>query len=219
MVERIIIEGETVEEVWLNAPAQDVLFRQQACSTLRLHILHLSGKPASINVLDHIRVEQEGTGCLTEIYALNCLAGEDEAVLHTDVRHTVGGGRSRQVVKYVLTGRSKGAFRGDVLIAQDARQTDVEQRNRNILLSDTATMRTQPQLEIYADDVKASHGASTGKLDESALFYMRQRCLSEQEGRRLLLKAFLEDITEGITDEEKRRQSVDAIDSVIEQLQ
>ena len=84
----------------------------------------------------------------------------------TKVTHAVGGGRSEQLVKYVLDGQSKGRFVGELKIAPDAQEVEAHQTNRNILLSEEAEMRTQPQLEIYADDVKATHGASTGQLDE-----------------------------------------------------
>ena len=79
-------------------------------------------------------------------------------------------------------------------------------------------MRTQPQLEIYADDVKASHGASTGMIDESSLFYMQQRCISKEQGKRLLIRAFLQDVIDTITDEDKKTASIDAVDRIVEKL-
>ena len=79
-----------------------------------------------------------------------------------------------------------------------AQKTSAYQTNRNLLLSDNADIKTRPQLEIYADDVKCSHGATTGQLDESALFYMRQRGISEEEARLLLMSAFVNDVVENI---------------------
>ena len=105
---------------------------------------------------------------------------------------------------------------GDLKIAQDAQQTEAHQTNRNLLLSETAEMRTQPQLEIYADDVKATHGASTGQLDESALFYMQQRGIDKQKARQLLVNAFMKDVLNTISDEALREQLLNAIDGVVE---
>ena len=134
----------------------------------------------------------------------------------THVHHNVGGGESKQLIKFVLDENAKGEFFGELKIAPNAQKTEAHQTNRNLLLSDTAVMRTRPQLEIYADDVKATHGASTGQLDESALFYMQQRCLSEQTARRLLIGAFMKDVLETISDDAQREQLVQAIDGVVE---
>jgi Fe-S cluster assembly protein SufD len=101
----------------------------------------------------------------------------------------------------VLDDNSRGRFIGDLKIAPDAQQTEAHQTNRNLLLSETAEMRTQPQLEIYADGVKATHGASTGQLDESALFYMQQRGIDKQKARQLLVNAFMKEVVETISDE------------------
>ena len=108
---------------------------------------------------------------------------------------------SNQLIKFVLDDESRGHFIGDLKIAQDAQKTEAHQTNRNLLLSETAEMRTQPQLEIYADDVKATHGASTGQLDESALFYMQQRGIGKEKARQLLVNAFMKEVVESISDE------------------
>ena len=130
----------------------------------------------------------------------------------------MGGGSSNQLIKFVLDDNSRGRFIGDLKIAPDAQQTEAHQTNRNLLLSDTAEMRTQPQLEIYADDVKATHGASTGQLDESALFYMQQRGIDKQKARQLLVNAFMKDVIEAISDQYSaiREQLLNAIDGVVE---
>ena len=214
----IITKGESKDIVLLNEKAEELHYIQEPDSTLRLHILHLSDPLRTKSGDDKITVEQNGKGCTTEISALYCLTGADEASLITSVRHNVGGGTSKQNIKFVLADEAKGAFRGRLYIQPDAQQTSAEQNNRNLLLSDRAVMRTQPELEIYADDVKASHGASTGQLDESSLFYMQQRCISKEQGRRLLIRAFMQDITDGIKDEKIKQASIDAIDGIVEKL-
>lgn len=217
---KIISAGETLEWVWLNQPSADWYFVQEAGSHLRLHVLNLYsalGQEAPAEpVLNRIFVEQQGEGCTTEIYGLACLRGAEQVSTATHVHHNIGGGESRQLIKFVLDDNAKGEFFGELKIAPDAQKTEAHQTNRNLLLSDTAVMRTRPQLEIYADDVKATHGASTGQLDESALFYMQQRCLDEQTARRMLIGAFMKDVLETISDEAQREQLVQAIDGIVE---
>lgn len=218
MAQQTLKSGEERHIVWLNEAGQDLTFRQEAHSKLHLYILHLPIASESLTVTDTLRVEQAGEECLTEIYALSALRNNDNVSLHTQIVHSIGGGISNQKIKFVLSDQSVGQFFGEMKIAPDAQHTEANQLNRNLLLSDNATMHTRPQLEIYADDVKAGHGASTGQLDASSLFYMQQRGLSAKQGRQMLLRAFMEEIADAIPDEEKRQQSIEAIDRVIEHL-
>ncbi|MBE6312702.1 MAG: Fe-S cluster assembly protein SufD [Bacteroidales bacterium] len=117
---------------------------------------------------------------------------------HTDIRHNVPNCTSNELFKYILDGQSKGIFSGRVMVKQNAQKTASYQTNKNMCLSADAKMYTKPQLEIYADDVKCSHGATTGQLDENAMFYLRSRGLSKSEARLLLLQAFTADVTENI---------------------
>ena len=132
--------------------------------------------------------------------------------------HAVGGGTSEQLIKFVLDEESKGRVVGELKIEQDAQKVEAHQTNRNILLSETAEMRTQPQLEIYADDVKATHGASTGQLDDTALFYMQQRGIGKQKARQLLVGAFIKDVlvTIGESNKELRERLLNAVDGIVE---
>lgn len=191
MSEIIIHSGETFEKVFLNESV-NLHFVQEAGSHVKIHV---------INASFSITVNQLGEGCITEIYALAYLHGDESVTAETHVTHAVGGGTSNQLVKFVLDDHSRGSFIGDLKIAPDAQKTEAHQTNRNLLLSDTAEMRTRPQLEIYADDVKATHGASTGQLDESALFYMQQRGIDKQKARQLLVNAFMKEVVETISDE------------------
>lgn len=230
----VIHTGEVYERVYLNAPSLDLHFVQEEGSTLRLHILNLysvidepireqlrllSGEyelAYSSPVVNTIYVEQQGKQCKTELYGLAFLSAQEQVSTLTHVHHNVGEGESNQLIKFVLDGEAKGEFFGELKIAPDAQKTSAHQTSRNLLLSRTATMRTRPQLEIYADDVKATHGASTGQLDESALFYMQQRCLSERTARQLLVGAFMKDIVESVSDTVLREKLVEAIDGVVE---
>ena len=117
---------------------------------------------------------------------------------HTFIDHRVSDCTSSELFKYVLDDSATGAFAGKVLVREGAQRTASEQTNRNLCVTREARMYTQPQLEIYADDVKCSHGATVGQLDENALFYMRQRGISEREARLLLMFAFVGDVVDRI---------------------
>lgn len=117
---------------------------------------------------------------------------------HTVIDHAVPRCNSRELFKYVLDDEATGAFSGLVLVRPNAQHTNSQQTNRNLCATRQARMYTQPQLEIYADDVKCSHGATVGQLDERALFYMRQRGIPEKEARLLLMFAFVNEVIDMI---------------------
>ncbi len=144
---------------------------------------------------NHIDIHQLGNNASTELRGKVVLHGTDNVANITRITHHAIGGKSNCVFKYVLYDQAKGFFKGDLIIKPNAQKTEAAQTNRNILLSDKARMQTLPQLEIYADDVKASHGATTGQMNEDAIFYMQQRCIARQEAEQLLLDAFLMDVT------------------------
>ena len=201
-----ISKSDIFERVFINEEV-NLQIDQEAGSHVKIHV---------INASFSISVNQLGEGCQTEIYGLENLHGEENVKAETHVTHAVGGGSSTQLIKFVLDDNARGHFIGDLKIAPDAQQTEAHQTNRNLLLSDTAEMRTQPQLEIYADDVKATHGASTGQLDESALFYMQQRGIGKEKARQLLVNAFMKDVLATISDETLREQLLDSIDGVVQ---
>jgi Fe-S cluster assembly protein SufD len=101
---------------------------------------------------------------------------------------------SNELYKGVVDGNSTATFNGKIFVRKDAQKTNAFQSNKNILLSDDSTVNTKPQLEIYADDVKCSHGTSTGKLDEEKIFYLRARGLSETSAKKLLMFAFASEV-------------------------
>lgn len=130
----------------------------------------------------------QGADCL--INGLFVANGRQHMDNYMKVEHAAPHCNSRQFYNGILDGQSRGVFHGRIIVHKDAQKTDAKQTNRNLLLSDGAQIDTKPQLEIYADDVKCTHGATIGQMDEEALFYMRSRGIAEQEARRLMLFAF-----------------------------
>lgn len=192
----------------INSPAQDLTFRLEAGEHLRLVLINLT------EPVDHrVSVELVGAEARVEIFALSMCGA-----VETSVRHLVPDTSSSQWVKFILPKEQEGRYYGHLYIAQGAQHTDAQQTNRNLLLAPTATMKTRPQLEIYADDVRASHGASTGMLDTSAMFYMQQRGIDPHTARKLLVGAFASEIVESIEDIELRDTVAAQIEQILESL-
>ncbi|MFT4569978.1 MAG: Fe-S cluster assembly protein SufD [Hyphomicrobiaceae bacterium] len=166
----------------------------------RSHAIALTGKLNRTEI--HARLVGENSEAV--LRGLYCLDGKDHADHHTSVDHVVAHTRSSEMYKGVLDGRSRGVFTGRIVIRPNAQKVSSEQTNNNLLISDEAVVETRPQLEIYADDVKASHGATIGRLDSEKLFYMRARGLDEREAKRLLTYAFAGEPVEDIEDEPLR---------------
>jgi len=150
------------------------------------------------------------------------LTGPDAEALMNGVFHTDGDGHFdlRSIIEHcvedcrsfenyggILDGNSSGSFNGTIKVFEDAQRTDSKQSSRNLLLSENARMNTRPQLEIFADDVKCTHGATIGQLDKDALFYLKARGISEQAGRRLLVQGFARERLEEIVDPEIREHA------------
>jgi len=113
---------------------------------------------------------------------------------HTAIDHASPRCTSHELYKAILDGKSRGVFNGKIFVRPDAQKTDAKQTNKTLVLSDEAVMDTKPQLEIFADDVKCTHGATVGQLDEEQVFYLRSRGLSEQNARDILTYAFASDV-------------------------
>ena len=145
-----------------------------------------------------IEIGINGEHCETTLCGMVVGDKNQQVENYTSIRHNKPNCHSTELFKYVLDDVSKGGFTGELYVARDAQKTQAYQTNKNILLNRTAKMRTKPQLEIYADDVKCSHGATIGQLDESAMFYMRQRGIPEKEARLLLMFAFTADVIDYI---------------------
>ena len=141
-----------------------------------------------------IDVSLDGPGAEVVLNGLYVARGRQHVDFHTRVDHREPGGRSEQVYKGLLDGRGRGVFNGRVLVHRDAQHSDASQSNHNLLLSPDAEIDTKPQLEIFADDVKCSHGATVGQLDERAIHYVRSRGLGADAARALLTFGFAEDV-------------------------
>ena len=156
------------------------------------HSLLLSGALVRNNV--HPVLAGEGSECL--INGLFMANGRQHMDNYMLVEHASPHCASRQFYNGILDDRAHGVFHGRIIVHKDAQKTDAKQTNRNLLLSDDARIDTKPQLEIYADDVKCTHGATIGQIEENALFYLRSRGIDEISARKLLLLAFASECLE-----------------------
>lgn len=145
-----------------------------------------------------IDVMLAGRGARCRLNGLFVAAGTQHVDHHTRVEHRVGDTHSTELYRGILDGRSRGVFNGKVLVARDAQQITAQQTSNNLLLSRQAEIDTKPELEIYADDVSCSHGATVGELDAAALFYLRSRGISIDTARALLTYAFAQKIVDDI---------------------
>ncbi len=179
---------------------------QESDSVLRTSTFTFDGEV----IRNNTNILPDGERCESHMFGLVLAGGTTHVDNHTIVDHAQPNCFSNELYKNVLDGRATGVFNGRVLVRQDAQQTNAYQSNKSILLSDTAQMYSKPELEIYADDVKCSHGATTGRLDADAVFYLRSRGLSEQQARALLLVAFARDVLETI-EVEPLRAHLDAL--------
>ena len=152
-------------------------------------------------VRNNLQLLLDGEGCESHMYGLYLLHGETIADNHTVVDHRKPNSFSNELYKGVLEGNAKGVFNGKIFVRPQAQKTNAFQSNRNILLSEKAAINTKPQLEIWADDVKCSHGCTTGQLDEEALFYLRSRGIEKNTARAMMLYAFAAEVLENIPNE------------------
>jgi Fe-S cluster assembly protein SufD len=153
-----------------------------------------------------IAARMDGEGAEAVLDGLYVARGEQHVDNQTLLDHARPNCPSHELYKGILCDSARAVFNGRIIVRQDAQKTNAIQNNRNLLLSDEALVHTRPQLEIYADDVKCTHGATIGQLDADALFYMRSRGIAAGEARRLLIKAFASDLLEEMPVEELRER-------------
>jgi Fe-S cluster assembly protein SufD len=166
--------------------------QQGRAAEVASHSVLLGGALVRNNV--HPVLAGEGGECL--INGLFIGDGHQHLDNYMLVEHASPHCGSRQFYNGILDGRAHGVFHGRIIVHKEAQKTDAKQTNRNLLLSDSAQIDTKPQLEIYADDVKCTHGATIGQIEEAALFYLRSRGIDEASARRLLLVAFASECTD-----------------------
>jgi Fe-S cluster assembly protein SufD len=196
VTELVLAEGAVVDhykvqeegdEAFHLAVTQAVLGRAANFATL---YLGLGGRL----VRNEVRVRFDGEGGEATVNGLYQAGGSQHADNFTVIDHARPHCASHELYKGILDGKARGVFNGKIFVRQDAQKTDAKQTNQTLLLSDDATINTKPQLEIFADDVKCTHGATVGQLQEEPLFYLRARGIGLAEARALLTFAFANDV-------------------------
>ena len=159
-------------------------------STFKINTFTLNGAI----VRNNLNIDSLGKNTMTYLNGLYPLKGKQHVDNHTYLLHREPNGESHELYKGILGDSSTGVFNGKVFVHREAQKTNAFQSNANIVMTDSATINSKPELEIYADDVKCSHGSTTGQLDEEALFYLRARGLSKDSARAVLVNAFASDV-------------------------
>jgi len=149
-------------------------------------------------IRNNLNIDVDGEGCEANMYGLYLTKGKTHVDNQTEVDHIKPNSYSNELYKGIMDENSKGVFNGKIYVRREAQKTNAFQSNNNVLLSDTATVNTKPQLEIWADDVKCSHGCTIGQLDEEAVFYLRSRGIGEDSARAMILRAFAREVLEKI---------------------
>lgn len=168
-----------------------------ADATLDLTVIVLPGVSARIP----LTIDLTGAHSEVRLSGIYLCTAHDEVTFDITMHHRTGDCRSSQIFNGLASGEAKCGFFGKIVIAPEAQRTEAFQENHNILLSDSARVNTKPRLEIYADDVKCSHGATVGKLNEDEQFYMRSRGIPEDEAKVLQMISFVAPVLENIPDE------------------
>jgi Fe-S cluster assembly protein SufD len=157
-------------------------------------------------IRNNLNTRHNDEGCESNYHGFYLLEGKDFVDNHTLVDHAKPNCTSSEVYKGIIGDYATAVFNGKIVVRPDAQKTNAYQSNKNILMSDNATINTKPQLEIFADDVKCSHGAASGNLDKESLFYLKSRGIGEEKAKALLLNAFASDVVEKINISELRDQ-------------
>lgn len=183
-------------------------------SYFNTNCFQLSGKLLRNN----LNIRLKGENIETHLNGFYMLNNEELFDNHTLVDHFEPHCESNEIYRGILAGKSTGVFNGKVFVHPDAQKTNGYQSNNNIILSDTATMNSKPELEIYADDVRCTHGSTTGQLDEEAVFYLRTRGLDEFGAIALLLSAFASDVLNSVTSDSLRAEVEEKIQSKLKEM-
>jgi Fe-S cluster assembly protein SufD len=157
----------------------------------------------------------DGEGAECTLNGLYVGVGEALVDTHTTIDHAQPHCPSHEVYKGILAGRSRAVFNGKILVRQDAQKTDAKQTNKALLLTDEAQVNTKPQLEIFADDVKCTHGAAIGQLDDDALFYLKARGISAMDARNMLIHAFAGEVLDGVRNETVRHAAMRRVEHLL----
>lgn len=199
VTEIVVGENAVVEHVKLQEESLDafhvstIQVEQARNSNFKSHNISLGGLLVRNDVNARL-----ATGCEGTVNGLYLANGKQHIDNHTAIDHAHPHADSHELYKGILDGHSSAVFNGKIYVRKDAQKTDAKQTNKNLVLSENATINTKPELQILADDVKCTHGATVGQLDEEALFYLRARGIAQPEARNLLIYAFARDVFERI---------------------
>lgn len=216
-----------VTEVFLrkNAHCSLTIIQDDSAKASMVNTMQISQEAQSVSrcitvslggaiVRNDVSALMRESGSEANMLGVYCITGHTLVDNHTVMDHRVAHCLSNELFKGIVNGSAHGVFNGKIFVRQDAQKTLAYQSNRNIVLSDSASVNTKPQLEIFADDVKCSHGCTVGTIDEEAMFYAQARGIGKEEARAMLLAAFVEDVTNHIDHEHLRA----AINERIEQI-
>ncbi|MBQ2236334.1 MAG: Fe-S cluster assembly protein SufD, partial [Muribaculaceae bacterium] len=200
VVEIIAMEGATVEYYDMEESTP----RTHRLSSL--HVRQHEGSNVLVNGItllngttrNEYHISVDGPNASTTLLGMAIASGEQHVDTLSHIAHNAPRCKSDEMFKYVLDDHAVGAFAGKILVRENCPRVEAYQGNRNLCASSTARMHTKPQLEIYTDDVKCSHGTTIGQLDEEALFYMRSRGIGRELARTMLMQAFMSDIIDGV---------------------
>jgi Fe-S cluster assembly protein SufD len=192
---RAIVDYYKIQNDNANASLIDNTFiKQDRESLASVHTFSFGGKLTRNN----LNFYQEGERMDSTLKGITIIGDKQHVDHNTLVHHIEPNCESHQDYKGIFSDKATGVFNGKVVVEKEAQKTNAFQANNNILLSDKASINTKPQLEIFADDVKCSHGCTIGQLDESAMFYMRSRGIPEKEAKALLMFAFTNNVLESV---------------------
>ena len=199
VTEIVVGENATVEHVKLEEESLDsyhvatIQVQQARNSNFKSHNISLGGLLVRNDVNSVL-----ATGCEGTVNGLYLAKGKQHVDNHTALDHAAPHAASHELYKGILDGASSAVFNGKIIVRKDAQKTDAKQTNKNLVLSEDASINTKPELQILADDVRCTHGATVGQLDEEALFYLRARGIGKTDARDLLIYAFARDVIDRI---------------------
>lgn len=214
MKELVISAGESLHEVYVNTAdiPRRIVVERDAKVDVVIAVM------AGVSCDWKIDVELVGEGAEANLYGAYVCGSDENVKMAVDMHHKVPHCNSRQLFKGIAGGESRVDFYGKIIVAQDAQRTEAYQENHNLLLSDKAKVDTKPQLEIYADDVKCSHGATIGRLNEEEQFYMRSRGISLEDAKVLQMISFIAPVLENVRDEAQRESLSSSFESDIRKM-
>lgn len=220
--EGIFCNALTEIHVAANAEVEYELIQDESTKSIhvnRVEVEQLRDSRFSINtfslnggfIRNDLNIRLAESGCETHLYGLYLPQGEELVDSHTAMDHAAPHCQSNELYKGVISDKATAVFNGKVFVRQEAQKTNAFQENKNILLSDDANIYAKPQLEIFADDVKCSHGATTGEIDSESLFYLRSRGIAEEMAREMLIHAFAADVLDNIRIPELRNSLLEKL--------